>query len=41
MGKKPRTTQKARPKRNIHNERNLEGYKNFTTKKAKDSLSIL
>ena len=37
MGKKPRTTQKARPKRNINNERNVEGYKNFTTKKAKDS----
>lgn len=41
MGRKPRTTQRARPKRDKTNERNVEGYKNsrITTHKAKDSRS--
>lgn len=39
MGKKPRTTQRARKRRDSTNERNVEGYKNsrITTRKAKDS----
>ena len=41
MGRKPLTTQRARPKRDTIKERNIEGYKNsrITTRKAKDSRS--